>query len=237
MARSLTRTIAPVNSSVLTTHLAWFVLGSTIAFAVPYVLTSLTSVHHDFYLLIYFAVVGGLLTAYATTTGASLADAVARHWRWSVLLAVPVTAFVIFGVFRQEDSTAHPGGAYFVFEIVWRGAAYGLFDALLLSAFPALVAYEILSRDIGSVTRKLGYGALVLIGSIVITATYHLGYEQYREDGIGAPETGNTIISVPAIVTSNPLGSLVAHTSMHVTAVMHAYETDIFLPPQTDADE
>ena len=78
---------------------------------------------------------------------------------------------------------------------------------------------------------------LTLALVLVITATYHLGYEQFREDGIGPPETGNTIISIPALLTTNPLGSVIAHTSMHVAADIHAYETDTYLPPQTEADD
>jgi hypothetical protein len=70
---------------------------------------------------------------------------------------------------------------------------------------------------------------------LVITGAYHLGYEQFREDGIGPPEIGNTIISVPMLATGNPLGSIAAHASMHVTADIHAYETDVFLPPETEA--
>ena len=38
------------------------------------------------------------------------------------------------------------------------------------------------------------------------------------------------------LATANPIGAVVAHTSMHVAAVGHAYETDTFLPPETDAD-
>lgn len=70
---------------------------------------------------------------------------------------------------------------------------------------------------------------------VTITAVYHLGYEQYREDGVGAPETGNTIISMPMLLTANPLGSVAAHASMHVAAVAHAYETEVRLPPATEA--
>ncbi|MEZ4572751.1 MAG: hypothetical protein R2849_21030 [Thermomicrobiales bacterium] len=76
----------------------------------------------------------------------------------------------------------------------------------------------------------------MLIFTIVITGTYHLGYDQFREDGIAQPELGNVIISIPAMATGNPVGSLVAHSAMHVTAVAHSYETDVFLPPQTDSN-
>lgn len=57
-----------------------------------------------------------------------------------------------------------------------------------------------------------------------------------REDGVGQPLTGNAIISVPMLVTANPVGSVVAHASMHVAAEAHSHETEVFLPPQTDAD-
>ena len=78
--------------------------------------------------------------------------------------------------------------------------------------------------------------ALALVLTIAITATYHLGYAQYRDDGVANPEVGNTVISVPAIVSLNPVGSVVTHATMHVTAVIHAYETDVYLPPQTSAE-
>jgi hypothetical protein len=70
---------------------------------------------------------------------------------------------------------------------------------------------------------------------VALTATYHLGYPQYRDDGIGRPETGNVIISIPTFATANPLGSVVAHVAQHVTAVTHAYESRIFNPPATKA--
>ena len=54
---------------------------------------------------------------------------------------------------------------------------------------------------------------------MIITATYHWGYPQYRQDGLSRPETGNVLISIPAFVTANPVGSLVAHVSQHVAAV------------------
>jgi hypothetical protein len=87
-----------------------------------------------------------------------------------------------------------------------------------------------------TLVRRAAFAVVSLALVLVITAVYHLGYEQFREDGVGGPEIGNTIISVPAILTANPLGSLIAHASMHVAADVHAYETDTFLPPKVEAD-
>ena len=49
------------------------------------------------------------------------------------------------------------------------------------------------------------------------------------------PETGNVLISIPAFATVNPVGSIVAHVSQHITAVTHAYESRIFNPPATES--
>lgn len=44
------------------------------------------------------------------------------------------------------------------------------------------------------------------------------------------------MISVPALLTVNPLGSVIDHAGMHIAAVAHEYEGEVRLPPQTDAD-
>jgi hypothetical protein len=122
---------------------------------------------------------------------------------------------------------------YFAFQIVWRGAAYGLVDAMLLTAFPAMVAFTLMRSDVSALPRRGAFALLTLVLTIIITATYHLGYDQFRQDGVAAPETGNVIISLPTLASANPVGSLIAHVAMHEAAVTHAYETDTFLPPQT----
>jgi hypothetical protein len=75
--------------------------------------------------------------------------------------------------------------------------------------------------------------SLVLV--MTITAAYHLGYAQYRDDGIRQPETGNALISAPMLLSTNPVGSVLDHAAMHVSAVLHDYETEVRLPPATSA--
>lgn len=94
----------------------------------------------------------------------------------------------------------------------------------------------VLRGDVSGLAKRSGFALLTLAMSMVITATYHLGYEHYREDRVREPETGNVAISLPVILSANPLGSLLAHTTLHEAAVAHSYETDTFLPPQTSAD-
>jgi hypothetical protein len=200
------------------------------------VFSSLLELHHDVYYGVYFAAALGFLAAYVRATDADVRTFLRQNWRWSLALGVIASAALVFNVLNREDSTPRPDGLYFVFEVVWRGVIYGAVDALLLTAFPALVALSLFYGDIAKLARRIGFAAVTLVLVLIITASYHLGYEQFREDGVGGPETGNMIISIPAIVTANPIGSVVAHVSMHVAAVTHAYETDVFLPPQTDAE-
>jgi hypothetical protein len=45
------------------------------------------------------------------------------------------------------------------------------------------------------------------------------------------PNVGGTIMSVPTLVTANPIGSPLTHVFLHVAAVVHSPRTDLFLPP------
>jgi hypothetical protein len=217
-------------------HGAWFTFGAAVAFLVPYVGVSLLDLQHDLFYLVYFAATGALLVAYVRTEHLDVRGIVTSAWPWSVGLGIVVGLAEISKVLG-EDATARPSGAYFGFELLWRGVTYGAVDALLLSVFPGLIVYSILRGRVGGLVGKLRFTAIALPLVLLITATYHFGYPQYREDGVRQPEIGNTIISVPMFATANPIGSVIAHATMHTAAVAHAYETPTFLPPQTDTHE
>jgi hypothetical protein len=214
---------------------AWYIAGAALAFAVPFIFTSVLDTQHDLFYLIYFATVGAFLGAYVKASHADVVGLFRRGWKLSLAVGALTTVFVVFNILQREDATPRPDGAYFGFELVWRGLVYGVVDALLLTAFPVLVTYALFGGKVTGIGRRLGFAAVALVLVMAITATYHLGYQQYREDGLANPEIGNTVISVPALVSTNPLGSVITHAAQHVTAVTHAYETPVFLPPQTDA--
>jgi hypothetical protein len=164
-----------------------------------------------------------------------VAEVFRRRCQWSLGIGVVLAGALVFNVLNTEHATARPHGLYFLFELLWRGVGYGLIDTLLLTVFPCLVAYQLLHGHVSGFTGKLRFTALTLPLVIIITATYHLGYLQYRQDGIGRPETGNVLISIPTFATANPVGSIVAHISQHLAAVTHAYESRIFNPPVSKA--
>ena len=214
-------------------QMGWFVGVSTLVFLLPLVFSSWLELQHDVYYLVYFTVVGAVLGAYVRSSEINLTQVIASNWKLSVALGLASGAFVTWSVLGRIESTPHPSGGYFVFEIAWRGLIYGIVDALLLSAFPGLVARELMQRNLAGARRRIGYGILTLTLVMMITATYHAGYKDLQNvRGILQPEIGNTIISLAVIASANPAGSVLAHVSMHLAAVTHAYESKDRLPPQ-----
>ena len=214
-------------------HLAWFAVVCGVGFLVPYLGVSVLDLQHDVFYLAYFAVTIALVSAYARVERVDVGEIFRRRWRWSAAVGVVLAVFLVVNVFRTADATARPHGAYFGFELLWRGVGYGMIDTLLLTIFPCFVAYELLHGHVAGLGGKVRFTAVMLPLVLVVTAAYHWGYPQYREDGLGRPETGNVLISIPTFATANPIGSVVAHVSQHVTAVTHAYESRIFNPPVT----
>ena len=231
--QSAAHSVSALEVSNLWRHLGWFTLGSTVAFLIPYVGITVLDLPHDVFYLAYFALTLALLAGYVRTEHVDVRGLFTRNWIASVGIGAVTAIFLWRNVIANSSATPRPHGAYFTFELLWRGVGYGTVDALLLTAFPCAVAYAILRGRTSGLRGRIRFIALALPLIWVITATYHLGYPQIRQDGLGRPETGNTIISVPALLTTNPAGSVVAHVTMHITAVTHSYETRDYLPPQT----
>jgi hypothetical protein len=215
-------------------QLRWFAIAAAIGFAVPFIGSSLLDLQHDPYLAIYFAAVLGLFAAYAVATQLDVRGTFSRHWKLGVALGVVFGVALVRNVL-PEEATPRPHGVYYVFELIWRGGIYGAVDALLLTVLPCLVVFRALGGRLACWRRRIAYFAASLVLVMTITAAYHLGFEQYREDGVGAPETGNTIISMPMLLSTNPIGSIADHAAMHISAVAHSYETEVRLPPPTEA--
>jgi hypothetical protein len=105
-------------------------------------------------------------------------------------------------------------------------------DALLLFVYPATVAHLLL-RDRPR-RRRLLFAVVSLVLSMGITATYHLGYPQFRGVDLAQPEIGAAVAWVPTALTGNPIGGVVVHDAYHIAANVHTYRSDIYLPPDLD---
>jgi hypothetical protein len=211
----------------------WLAGGMAVAFLMPFALADQLGLSRDLYYAIYVGAVVGLFVGWARDTGQSLRDMIVRRWRLAVGLGLLVAAVSAFVAVRAEAGSAHPGGLEFMAALGWRGVVYGAADGLLLSAFPILLVFAAL-RDTRLRRRAGGLvvvGAIAMVASLAMTAVYHAGYSDFRSDKLRKPVTGDLIWSVPTLATLNPVGAPIAHVGLHVGAVVHNYDTDLFLPP------
>jgi hypothetical protein len=231
-ARPIAREGQPPDSWAI--QLRWYTTALIVGFAVPFVGSSALGLQHDVYLGIYFGAVVALLFAYTSVTRLDWRALMIRNWKPGVLLGI-LCGFLLVRNVLAEGVTPHPTGGYFWFELIWRGAIYGAIDALLLTVLPCTIVHRALGGRLDTWRKRCAYFAASAALIVAITATYHLGYAQYREDGVRQPETGNAIISMPMLLTANPIGSIADHAAMHVASVAHIYETEVRLPPPTTA--
>ena len=217
----------------LSRHWAWLLGSLLYAFSIPYLLADTLDLPRDLYYGIYALAVLALLMGWSWDTGYSLRAAVARRWPWALGLGLAAGALLAFVVILTEGSTPRPGGLELVGQLGLRGIVYGLADGLLLSAFPILVVFAALAgtRLNERLRGKIVIGAIALVASLLMTAAYHAGYSDFRSDKLRRPLSGDVIWSVPTLVTLNPIGAPIAHATLHTAAVVHSYETDVYLPP------
>jgi hypothetical protein len=80
-------------------------------------------------------------------------------------------------------------------------------------------------------SKKTAFSFLALLFILMVTTAYHLGYSDFRSRKITQANVGNTIISLPTLVSANPIGSPITHAIMHITVIIHCPKTELFLPP------
>jgi hypothetical protein len=204
-----------------------------LAFLVPFTMADQLGLQRDIYLVVYTTAVLALFLAWAHDTGQSVSKMLARRWPLAVGLGFVFAALGGVIASRAEDGSPHPGGIEFVGALLWRGIVYGAADGLLLSAFPILLVFAVfeksrLRRRVGGV---IAVGAIAMAASLAMTAVYHAGYSDFRGSKLSKPVTGDLVWSVPTLATLNPVGAPIAHVGVHITAVVHNYDTELFLPP------
>jgi hypothetical protein len=104
--------------------------------------------------------------------------------------------------------------------------------------FPILaVAAAFSARPLRERSKRavVGIGAIALVVSLLFTAVYHLGYPDFRGEKVRKPLIGDVVWSTPTLASFSPIGAPLAHIGLHVSAVVHTYNTDTFLPPHTNA--
>jgi hypothetical protein len=212
----------------------WLGGGALFAFLVPFLFADAISVARDVYYAIYSLSVFALFATWIRASRLNVREFFARNWKWAVTLGL-IAGGVLAAIVFKDTGTSNPGGATFGAEILWRGVVYGAADGILLGTFPVLAVFAAIpfKRGREHLLRTLATGALALVMAFGFTAVYHAGYSDFRSGKIGTPLRGTAMWSLPTLLTLNPLGAPIAHIGLHVSAVIHSYQTDTFLPPHT----
>jgi len=213
-------------------HLAWVIAAAAMGFVIPAVFVSGLHVSRAVFVLPYVVLTAAFLYRYVRWSGVDVYARLRKNWVWGVIGAIVAGAFVVSNVFNQPTSAA-PGGIELVGAILWLGVVYGTTDALLLSILPLFATWQALA-GVGWTRRwygRIGSGVLALTASLIVAATYHLGFPEYRNAGVMAPVVGNGVMSLASLLTMSPIAAIGAHIAMHVAAVLHGAETTLQLPP------
>lgn len=211
----------------------WIGGGLSFSFLVPFVFADLLSINRDVYYGVYAVSVLVFLWLWTRSTHLSVPELVRHRWALGVALGVVFGAVIALLVTRAVDGSAHPGGIDFAAALVWRGVVYGAIDALLLSVFPIIAVFTAFrdSKLRQTLRGTIAVGAIALAASLAITTSYHLGYSDFRSQKVTKTLIGITVSGMPTLLTLNPLGAPIAHISQHITAVVHDYNGNLFLPP------
>lgn len=212
--------------------LLWILYASVLGFAVAAIFAGLLKLPRNIYLLIYIPLVAALFTFFIISNKINVTELLLHNWYWGLIGAVIAGVFVIKNVFSQPASKRSSGPGLLL-DIVWPGLAYGLIDALLLSVLPIL-AVKLALADPWRTENwygKIGFGAIGLLASFVVTTAYHLGYPEFRGKNVIWPNVGNGVLSLAFILTMNPLAAILPHMAMHVAAMIHGKDTTGQVPP------
>ena len=214
-------------------HLKWILFVVLVGFGTSFIFGDLITLPLDLYYLIYFGIILTFFTIYIKKTHLSLREWFSRRLLWGILLGL------IFGVFMVQNVLSRPEtekftGPYLAWLIFWRGLIYGAIDGLLLSVFPWIVTWRAFDVEKKPLGKKIAFGLLAWLFILVFTTAYHLGYSDFRSKKIIQANIGNTIISIPTLVSTNPIGSPITHAIMHIAVVIHSPKTELFLPPHRE---
>jgi hypothetical protein len=180
------------------------------------------------FLIPYALGTGGLLAAYVAVTGLDVAHLVQHNLIPGLVGGIVTGAILVINVLPQPSSDRGSG-----FDLLWAGIIYGVVDGLLLTVMPVVAIWQAFGPS-QSVVAQVGIAILGLLGSIYVTAAYHLGYPEFRGPRVGMAVAGDSIITLAVLLTGNPLAAILSNAMMHVAAVLHGPETTIQLPPHQE---
>jgi len=211
------------------THIFWLLGAGVFGFVLAAYFGDRLHLSRRWFLVPYNLGIIAFLTAYTLLTGLDINTLIQRNLVWGLIAGVMVGAILVANVLSQPPSESGTG-----FDLLWAGIVYGTLDALLLSVMPVVAIWETFGFG-QNIVAQVGIATLALLGSVYVTAVYHLGYPEFRGPQVGMAVFGNVVITLAVLLTGNPLAAVISHAIMHMAAVLHGPETTIQLPPHHEA--
>jgi hypothetical protein len=226
----MTRTMPGAGEPLGVSHLGWIPGAAGVGFLASFVFTDWLRLPATASQLVYVILVVGFLSLYVQRTAPPVRAILRRRLGPGLALGVLGGLTLAWRVWADPPSTG-PTGIWFVWDLVWRGVVYGTIDGLLLSAFPWLVTWRALGGETAAVPLRVGLSLLALGCGLGVTSAYHLGYPDFRGPKLAQATLGNAIATLPTLLAATPVASPLAHAILHVVAVVHDPQSDLFLPP------
>jgi hypothetical protein len=207
----------------------WVIAAAAIGFASSAVFSSLLRLERAPFVIAHTLAVGAFATIYFRLARVDPVAECRRRPVAGLLAGVAVGIVLLFGVAGQPSGPA-PRGIALVAALGWYAGVYGIADAMLLTVIPVL-AVQWGAGASGRGWRGAWRGIAAMAASLLVTALYHLGFEEFRGLTLAQPLIGNAIVTAGYLMTRNPMTPLLAHVIMHGAAVVHGMEGTAQLPP------
>lgn len=208
----------------------WVVLVAVTSFLVTFVLVDQLAAPRNVFVLGHVVVSGMLLAVYARVARVRAHELIG-DWRRGLVGGLAAGAMMVGFVLAGPRSPA-PNARTLVGAIVWLGLVYGTIDALLLSVFPVIAARRFYGD--GTYTGAPGARAVPLaaLGTcVLVTATYHLGFPEFRGSALAGALIGNVIMTISYLASRSAVSPVLAHIGLHLAAVTFGYTNAIPTPP------
>ena len=213
-------------------HIAWVCIGVLIAFVTPVATTRVFGLDHRGFVLVHLAVTLVYLTLFFHTVGwpANLV----RRWRnASLALGVAVGTVLVLAVVAWVPATPAPSGASRWLGVAGRGVVLGTTTAGMQVVVP-VVASRALAAHAPLRARRLASWVVAVALVWATTTAHHVGFAHYNGDEAVAAATVSSVPALPAVVTGNPVGSVMAGIMLHTAIAAHAFESSQLAPPPVD---
>lgn len=207
----------------------WVIAAAAVGFASSAVFSSLLHLERAPFVFAHVLAVGAFGAIYFRLARVDPVAECRRRPLAGLLAGVAVGLVLLFGVAGQPGGPV-PRGIALVAALGWYAGVYGIADAMLLTVIPVLAV----QRGAGASGRRwrgAWRGIAAMAASLLVTALYHFGFDEFRGMTLIQPLIGNAIVTAGYLITRNPMTPLLAHVIMHGAAVMHGMESTAQLPP------